>query len=71
MFVCLCVIKVVIVDRGQSIRFFLSLQQKMLKSAQKGRQVCKRQDFIVSVLLSRHAERVGVSLMQDFHQLGL
>ena len=37
----------------------------ILKSARKCRTVLKRRDFIVSVLLSAHAERVVVSLMRD------
>ena len=51
--------------------FFLKKSAKkcnnktMLKSAQKCRKVSKRQDFIVSVLLLAHAERVGVSRMRD------
>ena len=40
--------------------------KKLLKSADKYRKVSKRRDFIVSVLLSAHAERVGVSCMQYF-----
>ena len=39
---------------------------KWLKRAQKCRKVSKRRDFLVLVLLSTHAERVGVSRMQDF-----
>ena len=38
-----------------------------LKNAKKAKkQIQKRRDFIVSVLLSAHAKRVGVSRMRDF-----
>ena len=38
---------------------------KNLKSAKTSRKVSNRRDFIVLVLLSAHAERVGVFRMQD------
>ena len=40
--------------------------KEMLKSVKKCIKVSKKRDFIVSVLLSAHAERVGVSRMRDF-----
>ena len=43
------------------------MPKKWLKSAKKRRKVSKGQDFIVTVLLSAHAERVGVSRMRDFY----
>ena len=43
---------------------------KWLKGVQKCRQVSKRQDFILSVLLSAHAERVGDSFMRYFFLVG-
>ena len=39
--------------------------EKLIKRSQKCRKVSKKQDFIVLVLLSAYAERVGVSRMQD------
>ena len=53
-----CDMWLVTCDKG-----FFFLRQK---SAQKCRKVSKMWDFIVSVILSAHAERVGVSRMQDF-----
>ena len=60
------------VSRGRSVAVCVSDMsnakkcQKLLKSAQKCRKVSKKRGFIVSVLLSEHAERVGVFRMRDF-----
>ena len=54
---------------AKSARKVTKSAKKMLKSAQKCRRVSKELDFIVSVLLSAHAKRVGASRMRDLFNL--
>ena len=62
-FCCCCFNCLKVPEKSQK---WQKMRQKMLKSAIKSWKVLKRRHFIVSVILSPHAKRVGVPRARDF-----